>query len=73
MDVCAELSTCTELQITIIWLFNILVFAMLSQPHSVVLWILTQGVGQLAGALISTNLVLLHSWFCAEMYNLTQF
>lgn len=74
MNVCAELSTCTELQITIIWLFNILVFGMLSQPHGVVLHVRTRGAGQLAGALISTNLVLLQtdSWFCAEMYNLTQ-
>lgn len=35
MDVCTELSTCTELQITIIWLFNILVFGVLNQPHKV--------------------------------------
>lgn len=69
MDVCTELSTCTELQITIIWLFNILVFGMLSQPHGVVLWVHTQG----AGVLISINLVFLQTdlWCCAEMYNLT--
>lgn len=30
MDVCTELSTCTELQITI-WLFNICVFGVLNQ------------------------------------------
>lgn len=37
MDVCTELSTCAELQITIIWPFNILVFGMLNLPHKVVL------------------------------------
>lgn len=70
MDVCAELSTCTELQITIIWLFNILVFGMLSQLHGAVLCIHTQGAGQLIAALISINLVLLQTdlWFCAEMH-----
>lgn len=43
MDVCTELSTCTELQITSIWLFDILVFGMLNQLHRVVLYIGTRG------------------------------
>lgn len=43
MDVCTELSTCTELQITIIWLFNILVFGMLNQRRRVLLCIGARG------------------------------
>lgn len=43
MDVCTELSTCAELQITIIWLFNILVFGMLNLPHKVVLCVSARG------------------------------
>lgn len=63
MDVCTELSTCAELQITITWLFNILVFGLLNQQYRAVLCIGTLGA---KCHLVSSQVLYLSSAMCGS-------